>query len=145
MGLWDAIRKGSLDSLFFDADAEETSKEVAAAQQALIAERVAQGRMDPAKAAELTQRSRESTIDALLQDPTNSPAKTFTSSVAANFDRGLTLVRNGISETVQFIGGSVFKVLPWWIWLAGIAAVAVFFWPQLLTGFRLFKGLFRGK
>ena len=139
MGLLDAIKGGSLDLLFFNSDDLKTSREVAKAQSDLIKERAAQGRIDPATANDLQKRAAESTIDSLLQDPKNSPAKTFTDTVKTNFDKGVTAIRQTVNDTLQFAGGTIFKLLPFWVWLLIAAAAFIYFYPQIAIALKVGK------
>jgi hypothetical protein len=147
MGLFSAIKRGSVDYLFIDEEDIETQEQVNAAQLANLERQRLENKVDEKEFAELSGQVKSNTFDEALKDPANRPVTAFTESLTENYDKLLTGVRNTVGGVTKFAAGTLFKILPWWLWViilvAALISGAVYFKPQIAIAGRVLKGIKR--
>jgi len=132
MGLLQAIKQGNIDLLFVSDDAIRTQAQVNKAQSQIVNRQLLEGKTTSAEAQKMQAEIASNTFNILFSDPKNSPTQAFTDEVGKRWEAGLKTTRDFIGGSVKTVLGSVFKVLPWWLWLLIIAGALVYFVPGLI-------------
>lgn len=129
MAFTDFIKSGgSLDYLFLPSGAWETNKEVAAAQEKIVQRQYQEGLIDRDKQASLLQEiGGTTTFDAYFADPENRPTTAFWGSIKENFVK----IPEWINSTLGGTINSIFRAIPWQLWVIGLIALTVFLVIQL--------------
>ena len=141
MGLWAAIKNRNTDLLFVSQEDIDTQTQVNTAQQANLRRQQEEKIISQEEFAASLKGSQENTFEKAFAEPGNSPSDAFSDSVKENFDKLTTGVRNTIGGVIKFAGGTLFKILPWWLWAILAVGVVIYFRVQLMPFLAIAKRL----